>query len=190
MGNVLTRFTHEFGEQIIVLKNKWKSPQANGYSDINLVLKVPGHSMLAEVQFQMQYMQAVKSSFEHLLYEDSSRLGREDPLIRGNMTGLKKHIKLWEQKWSEAIYKNVNNYYSVSAGTYTGRIQEILVVSKAISDKLDGDCKVSISPADHFKGFMKMTIGDANVYQKCYDQWINIIKASSSELLTEGKNNA
>merc|ERR1711981_1042855 len=59
LADVLTRFTHEFDEQIIVLKNKWKSPQANGYSDINLVLKVPGHSMLAEVQFQMQYMQAV-----------------------------------------------------------------------------------------------------------------------------------
>lgn len=55
--------------QVMQVKNRFKTPKASGYRDLNLLVRLPGSGLLAEVQLHLRSIAEVKSGPEHDLYE-------------------------------------------------------------------------------------------------------------------------
>jgi ppGpp synthetase/RelA/SpoT-type nucleotidyltranferase len=55
--------------QVIQVKNRFKTPKASGYRDLNLLVRLPHSGLIAEVQLHLRAIAEVKSGPEHDLYE-------------------------------------------------------------------------------------------------------------------------
>ncbi len=55
--------------QVVRVKNRFKSPAASGYRDLNILVKLPKTGIIAEVQLHLKDIADVKSGPEHDLYE-------------------------------------------------------------------------------------------------------------------------
>lgn len=62
---------------IVKVKNRFKTPQASGYRDLNILVKLPKTDIIAEVQVHLKAIADVKSGPEHKLYEQIQRIERQ-----------------------------------------------------------------------------------------------------------------
>ncbi len=56
--------------QIVQVKNRFASPKESGYRDLNVLIRLPGSQMIAEVQLHLDEIAKIKSGAEHLVYEE------------------------------------------------------------------------------------------------------------------------
>ncbi|SHI09355.1 RelA/SpoT domain-containing protein [Ferrimonas marina] len=63
--------------EIVRLKNRFKTPKANGYRDLNLVVRLPQSGHLAELQLHLDAIAQVKNGAEHDIYEQIQALTRQ-----------------------------------------------------------------------------------------------------------------
>jgi ppGpp synthetase/RelA/SpoT-type nucleotidyltranferase len=62
---------------IVKVKNRFKTPQASGYRDLNILVKLPKTDIIAEVQVHLKAIADVKSGPEHALYEQIQYIERQ-----------------------------------------------------------------------------------------------------------------
>ncbi|PMH46589.1 phosphoribosylglycinamide formyltransferase [Vibrio sp. 10N.286.49.B3] len=63
--------------EIVQVKNRFKSPKASGYRDLNLLVKLPKSEIVAEVQLHLEAIAHVKNGKEHGWYEDIQAIERQ-----------------------------------------------------------------------------------------------------------------
>lgn len=62
--------------QVVQTKNRFKSPKASGYRDINLLLRLPSSDMIVEVQLHLDAISEIKNGPEHETYQSVQRIER------------------------------------------------------------------------------------------------------------------
>ncbi len=62
--------------EVVAVKNRFKQPKANGYRDLNLLVRLPQNDMVAEVQIHLAPIAAIKNGAEHDIYEQIQVLER------------------------------------------------------------------------------------------------------------------
>ncbi|WP_298772725.1 RelA/SpoT domain-containing protein [uncultured Shewanella sp.] len=55
--------------EVIQVKNRFASPKASGYRDLNLLVKLPHSNMICEVQLHLEQIAKIKSGAEHQTYQ-------------------------------------------------------------------------------------------------------------------------
>lgn len=55
----------DLNAEILQVKNRFQTPKANGYRDINLLVRLPKSKMIVEIQLHLNRMQAIKNGPEH-----------------------------------------------------------------------------------------------------------------------------
>ncbi|PMG32167.1 GTP pyrophosphokinase [Shewanella sp. 10N.286.52.C2] len=55
--------------EVVQVKNRFATPKASGYRDLNLLVKLPQSQMVAEVQLHLNKIAEIKSGPEHHVYE-------------------------------------------------------------------------------------------------------------------------
>lgn len=61
---------------IVNVKNRFKSPKASGYRDLNLLVQLPKTKLVAEVQIHLKAIADVKNGAEHDFYEKIQTIER------------------------------------------------------------------------------------------------------------------
>ncbi|MBY5921231.1 hypothetical protein [Ferrimonas balearica] len=84
IGSLVTAYEQlESRVEVVAVKNRFKQPKANGYRDLNLLVRLPQSDMVAEVQIHLAPIAAIKNGAEHDIYEQIQNLERrakEQPL--------------------------------------------------------------------------------------------------------------
>lgn len=62
--------------KIVGVKNRFKSPAASGYRDLNILVELPETKIIAEIQLHLAEIEKVKSGPEHDLYEIIQKIER------------------------------------------------------------------------------------------------------------------
>ena len=102
--------------EIVKVKNRFKKPQASGYRDLNLLVKLPKTEIIAEVQVHLKAIADVKSGPEHKLYEEIQKLertasseGRElSELETAKIKSIQRESKeLYQNAWQPYITTNL-----------------------------------------------------------------------------------
>ncbi|WP_417347380.1 hypothetical protein [Ferrimonas sp.] len=75
----LLRAYHELDRQgeVVRVKNRFLTPKANGYRDLNLLVRLPESLMVAEVQIHLRPFAEIKNGPEHDLYQQIQELERQ-----------------------------------------------------------------------------------------------------------------
>ncbi|WP_299011223.1 RelA/SpoT domain-containing protein [uncultured Shewanella sp.] len=55
--------------EVVQVKNRFASPKASGYRDLNVLVKLPHSNMICEVQFHLKQIAEIKSGTEHETYQ-------------------------------------------------------------------------------------------------------------------------
>ncbi|ADN75302.1 conserved hypothetical protein [Ferrimonas balearica DSM 9799] len=63
--------------EVVGVKNRFKQPKANGYRDLNLLVRLPKSDMVAEVQIHLSPIAEIKNGPEHEIYKQVQRLERQ-----------------------------------------------------------------------------------------------------------------
>ncbi|MCW8996024.1 MAG: hypothetical protein OQK77_09445, partial [Psychromonas sp.] len=97
--------------QLLRVKNRFKTPQASGYRDLSLLLRLPESQIVAEVQLHLKAFSVIKNGQEHDNYEKIQQIER---LQLTDMRGLSeieqaKINKL--RKESQYLYQQAWNQY-------------------------------------------------------------------------------
>lgn len=58
----------ESNAEIVQIKNRFSNPKANGYRDLNLLVRLPKSKMIVEIQLHLNQMQVIKNGPEHENY--------------------------------------------------------------------------------------------------------------------------
>ncbi|MBY6186827.1 RelA/SpoT domain-containing protein [Marinobacter hydrocarbonoclasticus] len=66
--------------EVVAVKNRFKQPKANGYRDLNLLVRLPKSDMVAEVQIHLAPIAEIKNGPEHDIYEQIQELERRAKL--------------------------------------------------------------------------------------------------------------
>ncbi|PKG39049.1 RelA/SpoT domain-containing protein [Psychromonas sp. Urea-02u-13] len=62
--------------QILRIKNRFKTPRASGYRDLNLLVRLPDSQIVAEVQIHLEAFSVIKNGEEHDNYEQIQHIER------------------------------------------------------------------------------------------------------------------
>ncbi|WP_028117247.1 RelA/SpoT domain-containing protein [Ferrimonas senticii] len=94
--------------EVIRVKNRFASPKANGYRDINMVVRLPQTGHIAEVQLHLESIAAIKNGEEHQIYQQIQQLERQaEPLSEfelARLTKLKQQsTALYHDAWQQLI---------------------------------------------------------------------------------------
>ncbi|TKB49401.1 hypothetical protein FCL40_08700 [Ferrimonas sediminicola] len=75
----LLRAYHELDRQgeVVRVKNRFLTPKANGYRDLNLLVRLPDSQMVAEVQIHLRSFANIKSGPEHDFYQQIQEVERQ-----------------------------------------------------------------------------------------------------------------
>ncbi len=94
--------------QVVQTKNRFKSPKASGYRDINLLLRLPSSDMIVEVQLHLDAISEIKNGPEHETYQSVQRIERlarsqKRPLTEQELDQIAQHKQasatLYQQAW-------------------------------------------------------------------------------------------
>ncbi|MCL1088113.1 RelA/SpoT domain-containing protein [Shewanella profunda] len=101
--------------QVIRQKNRFATPKASGYRDLNLLVRLPQSGMIAEVQLHLQDIADIKNGSEHEVYEkvqmiEANAIKQQRPLSEfelAQITQLRQEShKLYHKAWLN--YKRVD----------------------------------------------------------------------------------
>ncbi|USD38334.1 hypothetical protein [Ferrimonas sp. SCSIO 43195] len=62
--------------QVVKVKNRFQTPKANGYRDMNVLVRLPQSKLVAEVQIHLADIAAIKSGAEHDIYTQIQEIER------------------------------------------------------------------------------------------------------------------
>ncbi|MBY5990784.1 RelA/SpoT domain-containing protein [Ferrimonas balearica] len=78
VGDLVAAFEQlERQVEILAVKNRFKTPKANGYRDLNVLVRLPQSEMVAEVQLHLSAIAEIKNGAEHEIYETLQAMERE-----------------------------------------------------------------------------------------------------------------
>ncbi|WP_298442869.1 RelA/SpoT domain-containing protein [uncultured Ferrimonas sp.] len=94
--------------EVIRVKNRFATPKANGYRDMNLVVRLPYSGHLAEVQIHLTEIAAIKNGPEHDIYQQIQHIERSSsPLTEfdnARISKLRQQSSLmYQQAWRDYI---------------------------------------------------------------------------------------
>lgn len=101
--------------QIVQQKNRFATPKASGYRDLNLLVRLPESGMIAEVQLHLQDIADIKSGPEHKVYEkvqmiEANAIKQQRPLSEFELAQIaqlrQESHKLYHKAWLN--YKRVD----------------------------------------------------------------------------------
>jgi len=101
---------------VVKVKNKFKTPAASGYRDLNLLVRLPKTNIVAEVQLHLKEIADVKSGPEHDLYEIIQGIERHaiaenrtlNDIETAQITSLRRQsFELYQQAWQPYITTNI-----------------------------------------------------------------------------------
>jgi len=75
---------------VVQVKNRFVDPTASGYRDLNVLVRLPESGLLAEVQFHLLRIAAVKNGPEHQLYEQIQRIERRALAQQRSLTAIER----------------------------------------------------------------------------------------------------
>lgn len=102
--------------KIVSVKNRFKSPVASGYRDLNVLVELPNSQIIAEVQLHLSEIARVKNGPEHDLYEQIQDIERNALVNNREMSELEKakieslrkeSIDLYNNAWQPYITTNL-----------------------------------------------------------------------------------
>ncbi|QIZ76450.1 RelA/SpoT domain-containing protein [Ferrimonas lipolytica] len=62
--------------EVVRVKNRFATPKANGYRDMNLLVRLPASGHIAEVQIHLSEIAAIKNGPEHDIYQQIQQIER------------------------------------------------------------------------------------------------------------------
>lgn len=98
--------------KVIGVKNRFKSPAASGYRDLNILVELPETKIIAEIQLHLEEIEKVKSGPEHGLYEIIQKIERNalveqrevNPFEAKKIRQLRQQsLELYQQAWQPYI---------------------------------------------------------------------------------------
>ncbi|EKO3582773.1 RelA/SpoT domain-containing protein [Vibrio metschnikovii] len=102
--------------RIVKVKNRFKTPAASGYRDLNLLVELPKSKIIAEVQLHLKAIAEVKSGPEHALYEQIQHIERNASQEQRQLTDWEvakihqirhQSLNLYQQAWQPYITTNI-----------------------------------------------------------------------------------
>ncbi|MBW3694910.1 phosphoribosylglycinamide formyltransferase [Vibrio sp. T187] len=101
---------------VVKVKNKFKTPAASGYRDLNLLVRLPKTNVVAEVQLHLRAIADVKSGPEHELYEIIQGIERHaiaenrelNDIESAQITSLRRQsLELYQDAWQPYITTHI-----------------------------------------------------------------------------------
>ncbi|MBF4283475.1 phosphoribosylglycinamide formyltransferase [Vibrio anguillarum] len=101
---------------IVKVKNRFKSPAASGYRDLNLLVQLPKTNIIAEVQLHLKAIADVKNGPEHRFYEQIQKFERVAALEKRALHDIEKaqinqfrrqSIELYQNAWQPYITTHI-----------------------------------------------------------------------------------
>lgn len=101
---------------IVKVKNRFKSPAASGYRDLNLLVQLPKTNVIAEVQLHLKAIADVKNGPEHRFYEQIQKFERVAALEKRALHDIEKaqinqfrrqSIELYQNAWQPYITTHI-----------------------------------------------------------------------------------
>ncbi|MDE1243010.1 RelA/SpoT domain-containing protein [Vibrio aestuarianus] len=101
---------------IVKVKNRFKSPGASGYRDLNLLVQLPKTNVIAEVQLHLKAIADVKNGPEHELYEKIQQFERNAASERRALNEFemakiaqfrRQSIELYQNAWQPYITTHI-----------------------------------------------------------------------------------
>jgi hypothetical protein len=98
--------------QLVRIKNRFKTPNASGYRDLSLLVRLPETGIIAEVQLHLEAFSLVKNGKEHHNYEQIQQIQRlqvseERDLSEIEVASIKKLIneskRMYQQAWNQYL---------------------------------------------------------------------------------------
>jgi len=107
--------------RIVQVKNRFDEPTASGYRDLNVLVRLPESDLIAEVQFHLRRIAAVKNGPEHQLYERIQRIERHALVQQRPLTDIEQAQIAKLRGISRSLYQHAwQNYLpGYSAGRLT-----------------------------------------------------------------------
>lgn len=91
---------------VVKVKNRFKSPAASGYRDLNLLVQLPKTNIIAEVQLHLKAIADVKSGPEHDLYEVVQNIERQSAAEQRPLTDIEQRQIANIRSESKMLYQN------------------------------------------------------------------------------------
>ncbi|NOI68544.1 phosphoribosylglycinamide formyltransferase [Vibrio sp. 99-8-1] len=98
--------------KVVAVKNRFKSPAASGYRDLNILVELPESKIIAEVQLHLSEIEKVKSGPEHDLYEVIQKIERTAQAEKRDINQFestqiaqlrRQSVELYQQAWQPYI---------------------------------------------------------------------------------------
>ncbi|MEH0689749.1 phosphoribosylglycinamide formyltransferase [Vibrio cholerae] len=104
---------------VVKVKNRFKSPQASGYRDLNILVQLPKTQLVAEVQLHLKAIADVKNGAEHDIYEQIQLIERQAaaesrPLNDIEMAKVDKMRKLSKALYQDAWHPYLTTHLSAA----------------------------------------------------------------------------
>ena len=91
---------------IVQVKNRFKSPKASGYRDLNLLVQLPKTKLIAEVQVHLKAIADVKNGPEHDIYERIQGIERKAATQNRELSEFELAQIQHMRNESKALYQN------------------------------------------------------------------------------------
>ena len=98
--------------ELVRIKNRFSTPKASGYRDLNLLVRLPESKIIAEVQLHLEAFSVIKNGKEHDNYEQIQQIERlqltdNRPLSKIELASINKLRKesqqLYQQAWNQYL---------------------------------------------------------------------------------------
>lgn len=97
--------------QLLRIKNRFKTPGASGYRDLNLLVRLPESNIVAEVQLHLEAFSEIKNGPEHDNYEQIQHIERMQLVESRPLTDIEKASINKLRKQSQQMYHSAWNQY-------------------------------------------------------------------------------
>lgn len=102
---LMTAFSQiENNAEILQIKNRFSNPKANGYRDLNLLVRLPKSKMIVEMQLHLNRMQTIKNGPEHDNYVAIQTIANTAKAQQREMSELENFKVQQLQQESSALY--------------------------------------------------------------------------------------
>ena len=97
--------------QLVRVKNRFKTPGASGYRDLNLLVRLPESQIIAEVQLHLQAFSVIKNGKEHYNYEQIQAIERLQLTDNRDLSEIEQAAVNKLRKESQQLYQQAWNQY-------------------------------------------------------------------------------
>lgn len=97
--------------EIVRIKNRFKTPNASGYRDLSLLVRLPETGLIAEVQLHLEAFSEIKNGKEHQNYEQIQRIQRLQITEQRELNDIELASIKKLRKESNNMYQKAWNHY-------------------------------------------------------------------------------